>query len=271
MPDEVLVQRLAMLHHLTGSLSRLRLPHKNNSPPENPHRATFQNDKSLIDTQSDSLCTSEPRGSRPLSQPFRRIYAAGTSSIVFCCSSTIFTSGSCPALRRTSRARSLRIPTASAVEKDKSMLLYDYKIHPAEPPHHPTLSWHSRTRVSQRHTTADFASCPPYKFTWPSRTAIPPASTSCAFSFDPDFTCGHLCADLTAPTEFDSGANFVARVPATNPAVLTAETDPINSRASGAGQLACFGLPLRERPCLGGKCQQARGYSWAFATMLRSS
>ena len=139
------------------------------------------------------------------------------------------------------------------------------------PPRRATLSWHSRTRVSQRHTTADFAPCSPYEFRSPSRTAIPPASTSCAFCFDFDFTCGRLCADPTAPTQFDSGAGFVARVPATNPAVLTADTDPINSRASGAGQLACFGLPLRERPCLGGKCQQARGCSWAFATMLGSS
>ena len=43
-------------------------------------------------------------------------------------------SGSCPASRRTSRASSRRISTASAVEKDKSMPLYDYKIHPVEPP-----------------------------------------------------------------------------------------------------------------------------------------
>ena len=138
-------------------------------------------------------------------------------------------------------------------------------------PRRTTLSWHSRTRVSQRHTTADFAPCSPYEFRSPSRTAIPPASTSCAFCFDSDLTCGRLCADPTSPTQFDSGASFVARVPATNPAVLTADTYPINSRASGAGQLACFGLPLRERPCLGGKCQQARGFFWAFGTMLEPS
>ena len=52
---------------------------------------------------------------------------------------------------------------------------------------------------------------------------------------------------------------------------ITTDTDPINSRVSGAGQFACFGLPLRERPCLGGKCQQARGCSWAFASVLGSS
>ena len=32
-------------------------------PPRTRIEHTFQNDKSLIDTQSDSLCTSEPRGS----------------------------------------------------------------------------------------------------------------------------------------------------------------------------------------------------------------
>ena len=34
MPDEELVQRLAMLHHLTGSLSRLRLPREQFAPRE---------------------------------------------------------------------------------------------------------------------------------------------------------------------------------------------------------------------------------------------
>ena len=37
---------------------------RKNRPPRTPLKPTFQNDKSLIDTQSDSLCTSEPRGSR---------------------------------------------------------------------------------------------------------------------------------------------------------------------------------------------------------------
>ena len=72
---------------------------RKNRPPRTPLKPTFQNDKSLIDTQSDYLCTSEPRGSRPLSQPLRRTYAAGTCSIAFCCSSTVFTSGSWPASR----------------------------------------------------------------------------------------------------------------------------------------------------------------------------
>jgi len=53
-------------------------------PPRTPLKPTFQNDKSLIDTQSDSLCTSEPRGSRPLSQPLRRHTFLRSSSIAFC-------------------------------------------------------------------------------------------------------------------------------------------------------------------------------------------
>ena len=142
-----------------------------------------------------------------------------------------------------------------------------------------TLSWHSRTRVSQRHRTADFAPCSLYEFRSPSRTAISPASASCAFCFDCDFNCGRLCADPTAPTEFDSGASFVARVPATNPAVITAETDPINSRASGAGQLACFLSPLKgtalprwELPTGTGMFLGVRDHSWIIVTSrLRSS
>ena len=96
------MQRFPSLITLTGSLSRPRLPQEKNRPPRTPLEPTFQNDKSLIDTQSDSLCTSEPRGSRPLSQPLRRTYAAGACSIAFCCSSTVFTSGSWPASRWTS-------------------------------------------------------------------------------------------------------------------------------------------------------------------------
>ena len=78
---------------------------RKNRPPRTPLEPTFQNDKSLIDTQSDSLCTSEPRGPRPLSQPLRRTHAAGKCSIAFCCSSTVFTLGSWPALRWTSRGK----------------------------------------------------------------------------------------------------------------------------------------------------------------------
>ena len=72
---------------------------KKRPPPRTPLKPTFQNDKSRIDTQSDSFCTSEPRGSLSLSQPLRRTYAAGKCSTAFCCSSTVFTSGSWPASR----------------------------------------------------------------------------------------------------------------------------------------------------------------------------
>ena len=174
-----------------------------------------------------------------------------------------------PHLCRTCAASSSLISTASAVECDKSMSLYDHETHPVEPPSPGTVALAfinaTQPQISRHAHHISFV--------------LPPALRSHLrrlrvrfFPFDFDFTCGRrLCADPTAPTQFDSGASFVARVPATNPAVLTADTYPIDSRASGVGQLACFGLPLRERPCLGGKCQQARGCSWAFATMLGSS
>ena len=93
------------------------------------------------------------------------------------------------------------------------------------PPRRATLSsWHSRTCVSQRHTTAaDFAPCSPYEFRSPSRTAIPPAFLRwrCVrFVSIPTSPAGVFAqTDPTSPTQFDSGASFFARVPATNPAV----------------------------------------------------
>ena len=80
-----------------------------------------------------------------------------------------------------------------------------------------------------------------------------------------------LCAKPAGPTQIDEIEHDDPHVRFESHVVITTDTDPIISRVSGAGQLACFGLPLRERPCLGGKCQQARGCSWAFATMLVSS
>ena len=139
------------------------------------------------------------------------------------------------------------------------------------PPRRNTLPWHSRTRVSQRLTTADFAPRPSHAKRPPSRAAIPPASTSCVFFFAGDFTCAASFAEQRAPAPLDENRHGGPRVPVINPADRVIKKDPVNSRASGAGQLACFGRPLRERPCLGGKCQQARGCSWAFATMLGSA
>ena len=187
-------------------------------PPRTPLEPTFQNDKSLIDTQSDSLCTSEPRGSRTLSQPLRRTYATGKISIAFCCSSTVFTSGSCPASRRVSWASSLRMSTASAVEKDKSIPLCDYKIHPAEAPSPGTVALAflnaAQPRILRHAHHMSFAR-PPAPRSLPRRLRVR------LFRFRV-----HLRASLRRP----HGANPTrlrrefrhSRVPATNPAVLTA-------------------------------------------------
>ena len=56
-------------------------------PPRTPLKPTFQNDKSLIDTQSDSLCTSEPTARNVTLQPVRRHTFLRSSSIAFCSAS----------------------------------------------------------------------------------------------------------------------------------------------------------------------------------------
>ena len=226
---------------------------------------TFQNEKSLIGTQSDTLLPLRTKGFENSAAALCGVHTPQVQAIAFCSLSTVFTSGSCPASRWTSRGKSLRIWPVSAADSHKRMSLLHYQTTFLEPPSGEEFEGHFQCRKTAEAARPTHAKRPS------SRTAIPPVSTSCAFLFDSDFTCGRLCADLTAPTQLDPGASFVTRVPATNPAVLTADTDPINSRASGAGLLACFGLQLRERPCVGWKCQQAQGYLWAFATMLGSS
>ena len=57
-----------------------------------------------------------------------------------------------PALRRASCACSSRIPTASAVESREGQKHATLRLQ--NPPRRATLSWHSRTRVSQQRHTA---------------------------------------------------------------------------------------------------------------------
>ena len=103
------------------------------------------------------------------------------------------------------------------------------------------------------------------------RASVPPASAACHVLVHGGSTSRLLCAKPAAPPQLGENEHDDRHVPVESHVVITTDTHPINSRARGAGWVAWFGLPLRERPCLGGKCQQARGCSWAFATMLRSS
>ena len=80
-----------------------------------------------------------------------------------------------------------------------------------------------------------------------------------------------LCAKPAAPTQIDEHEHDDPHVLVKSHVVITTDTCPIDSRARGVGWVAWFALALRERARLGRKCQQARGCSWAFATMLSSS
>ena len=137
----------------------------------------------------------------------------------------------------------------------------------------PTRHRLSRTQTGtfKCRTTQKCASRPPHASRPPSRAALPPASTACHFFVNGGSTSQLLCAKPAAPTQIDEHEHDDPHVPVESHAVITTDTYPIDSRARGVGWVAWFGLPLRERPCLGGKCQQARGCFWAFATMLRSS
>ena len=87
-------------HHLDWVSLEAPPSTRKNRPPRTPLKPTFQNDKSLIDTQSDSLVAPPNQGVRDLCRALathiRRRYMR-TCSIAFCCSSTVFTSGSWPA------------------------------------------------------------------------------------------------------------------------------------------------------------------------------
>ena len=137
----------------------------------------------------------------------------------------------------------------------------------------PTRHRLSRTQMGtfKCRTTQKCAPRPPHASRPPSRAALPPASAACHFFVHGGSTSRLLCAKPAAPPQLGENEHDDRHVSVESHVVITTDTHPINSRARGAGWVAWFGLPLRERPCLGGKCQQARGCSWAFATMLRSS
>ena len=146
------------------------------------------------------------------------------------------------------------------------MSLYDYKTHPVEPPSPGTVALAflnaTQPQISRHAHHISFVRPPaPRSHLRRLRVCFVSISISPAGVF----------AQTPRRHPFRLRREFCRSCACNHPAVLTADTDPINSRASGAGHLACFGLPLREQPCLGGKCQQARGCSWAFATMLGPS
>ena len=70
----------------------------------------------------------------------------------------------------------------------------------------------------------------------------------------------HFAASLrkpTAPTQLGEGATHDTHVPVTNPADITVQKNPLNSRARSVGWLAQFGVGLREPARGDGKCHQA--------------
>ena len=80
-----------------------------------------------------------------------------------------------------------------------------------------------------------------------------------------------LCAKPTAPTHLDEDATHGTHVPAKKLAVITADTETIISRASGAGRLAWFGFGFRVAGSVQLACQKARGIYGALVTKIGPS
>ena len=80
-----------------------------------------------------------------------------------------------------------------------------------------------------------------------------------------------LCAKPTAPTHLDEDATHGTHVPAKKLAVITADTETIISRASGAGRLAWFGFGFRVAGSVQLECQKAPGIYWALVTKIGPS
>ena len=93
-------------------------------PPRTRIEPTFQNDKSLIDTQSDSLCTSEPTARNVTLQPVRRHTFLRSSSIAFCSASSTTGPTRWSPSRRTRRTRSLLVSTAMRSRKTTARSLF---------------------------------------------------------------------------------------------------------------------------------------------------
>ena len=118
----------------------------------------------------------------------------------------------------------------------------------------------------QCRTTKKCAPRQPHASRSPSRAAFPPASTSRPFFCLSASTSRLLCAKPTAPTHLDEDATHGTHVPAKKLAVITADTETIISRASGAGRLAWFGFGFRVAGSVQLACQKARGIYGALVT-----
>ena len=169
---------------------------------------TFHNDKSLIGTQSDSLCTSEPRASRPLSWPLRRTYARCTCSIAFCCSSTV-------PLRAAGRPRSGKSEVSLLRDRRWERPFSTKKDHfstPKPPPLEPPSVAKSNGNLSvQGNHRVRTASDPRKTAAFPRRRA-----PSCVglLSLSPigNSTSRLFCTEPTAPTQIRENATHGAHV-----------------------------------------------------------
>ena len=123
----------------------------------------------------------------------------------------------------------------------------------------------------QCRTTKKCAPRPPHASRSPSRAAFPPASTSRPLFCLSASTSRLLCAKPTAPTHLDEDATHGTHVPAKKLAVITADTETIISRASGAGRLAWFGFGFRVAGSVQLACQKARGIYGALVTKIGPS
>jgi hypothetical protein len=84
----------------------------------------------------------------------------------------------------------------------------------------------------------------------------------------------HFAASVrkpTAPTQLDEDATHGTHVPAKKIAVITADSETIISRASGAGRLAWFGFGFRVAGSVVVKCQKAPGIYGALVTNIGPS
>ena len=130
--------------------------------------------------QRDSLYTSEPRGSRPLSQPLRRHAhpQVQLDRVLFPASATTGPT-SLSASRSTCQVSSLRISNSFSFKN------HEKKITSRLFSQSPTRHRLSRTQMGtfKCRTTQKCAPRPPHASRPPSRAALPPASTACHFFF----------------------------------------------------------------------------------------
>ena len=114
---------------------------------------------------------------------------------------------------------------------------------------------HSKCRTTQK-----CAPRPPHASHPPSRAGAPSRVDRLSFfCVNGGSTSRLLCAKTkpAAPTQIDEHEHDNPHVRIESHAVITEDTDLIDSRARGLGWVAWFALALRERARLSGKCQKA--------------